>query len=184
MIVEARIEDTVFVLGSLVSSLTAPLAFLGGLLHELPTRGGPAWLLRLKRATSWPPAVDDTPTASAEMPTTVTTYTIRVIAGAFILTACVLSGSWWSFDRAWTAWSLAGFITLRLLLLPSLLAFVYVHARFLFFDVLVKRGVVLLVLAGLLTITVFGVGVVMSTLPVEALPWLGLVIRVGDTRRQ
>jgi hypothetical protein len=71
VIVEARIEDTVFVLGSLVSSLTAPLAFLGGLLHELPTRGGPPWLLRVKRATSWPPAVDDTPTASAEMPTTV-----------------------------------------------------------------------------------------------------------------
>jgi signal transduction histidine kinase len=173
-VVDGRIQGTVSVLGTALVSLTGPLAYLGGLLHELPTRGGPAWLLRLKRATSWPAAVDDTPATSAEMPTTVTTYMIRLAAGAFVLTACLLSGRWWSFDRAWTAWPLVAFITLRLLLLPSLLALVYFHARFLFFDVLVKRGVVLLVLAGLLTITVFGVGMVLATLPVEAFPWLGL----------
>jgi signal transduction histidine kinase len=171
-IVDARIENTVSVLSSAVASLIVPLAYLSGMLYELPTRRGPVWLLRPKRAASWPVAEDDTRTEDdAEMPAT---YAIRVIAGAFVLTACVLSGRWWSSDRAWTAWSLAGFTTLRLLLLPSLLAFVYFHARFLFFDVLVKRGVVLLVLAGLLTITVFGVGMVMTPLPVEVLPWLGL----------
>jgi hypothetical protein len=67
---------------------------------------------------------------------------------------------------------LAGVITLRLLLLPSLLAFVYFHARFVFFDVLVKRGIVLLVLAGVLTATLFGIGI--AALSVDALPWLGL----------
>jgi signal transduction histidine kinase len=173
-VIDARIADTVSVLGSALVSLTAPLAFLSALLNELPTRGGPAWLLRLKGAASWPAVVDETPGASAEMPSTATTFMIRVTAAGFVLIACLLSGRWWSLDRAWTAWSLGAFITLRLMLLPSLLALVYFHARFLFFDVLVKRGLVLLVLAGLLTFSLFGVGLGLATLPIDALPWLGL----------
>jgi signal transduction histidine kinase len=169
--IETRITGTVTMLGGAVVSLTAPLACLSAVLNELPTRGGPAWLLRLKRATSWPAVVDDTPAADTASPTTITTYMIRLLAAAFLFTACVLSGGWWSFDRPWTPWSLAGVITLRLLLLPSLLALVYFHARFVFFDVLVKRGIVLLVLAGLLTATLFGIGIM--TLSVDALPWLG-----------
>lgn len=171
-VVEARIAGTLTALGMAVGGLTAPLAYLSAQLNELPTRGGPAWLLRLKRATSWPAVADKTTTARAEIPTTVTTFIVRVVAVAFLFTACVLSGGWWSLGGEWTAWSLAGAITLRLLLLPSLLALVYVHARFVFFDVLVKRGIVLLVLAGLLTTTLFGIGMV--TLPDDALPWLGL----------
>ena len=173
-VIDAKVADTVRVLGFALVSLTAPLAFLSALLNELPTHGGPAWLFRLKQATSWPTQVNETPRASAEMPSTVTTFMIRVTAAAFVLMACLLSGRWWSHDDAWTAWSLGAFITLRLMLLPSLLVLVYFHARFLFFDVLVKRGLVLLVLAGLLTTTLFGMAIALGTVPVQALPWLGL----------
>jgi signal transduction histidine kinase len=156
-VVESRINGMVGVAGSVVTVLcfTGPLGFLSGLFEQLPTQRGarPTHLLQGTKS-ELNASVDSTQAIVSLRPTT--TRPIRVISFGVLWIAYVIGTPWLHGSPTWTPLSVGGFAGLRILLLPSLLGLVYYHARFVFFDVLVKQGVVWGSLALILTVLTFG----------------------------
>lgn len=173
-VLDVEIRDIVGHGGRLATVLcfAAPFAFLGSLFANVPAHSHARWLRWLKEGDTWTAVAPDTdrsdPRASSRA-----TRTFRQLSLLFLwMGGFALSGQWASDLQATTPAALGVATVLRLLLFPSLLALVYYHARWVFFDVLVKRGVV----AGLVAVSVTAAAYVLAApmLVPDAGPWLAM----------
>jgi signal transduction histidine kinase len=154
--VESSVDSLVGGGGSVATVLcfTGPLALLSRLFGHVPTRGLPRSIRWLQgHGTSSPTESAVTISPRPVLPAT-TQQPILVLSLGVLWVAFVTSTVYTS--ATWTSLSLGSIVLLRLLLLPTLLGLVYYHARFLFFDVLIKQGVLWGTLAMLVTAVAFG----------------------------
>ena len=145
--------------GSLVTTLCfiSPLAFFGALFANVPARATRAVGPVADRGRSL--AVRFASRVACVEPTRLVSRDPHLSTDVDPVSVCGLDPQH-AVDSALqveTPLSLSVTTLVRLLLLPSLLALVYYHERFLFFDVLIKRGVVAGLVAFGVTVTVFEV---------------------------
>jgi signal transduction histidine kinase len=178
-LVESHVNAIVDPVGANLAALcfVGPTGCLGMMFQQLSIRGDP-------RRTHWSiggtPGRDGTsaPISSSDPAHSTRTHRLRLFALAFLWAAWIVSSPTVRFSPVWTSLSVGGVFVLRVLLLPGLLAFVHEVAPFLFFDVLIKRGVTWTAFALLVTIPAFAVaGPLMSD---PATPLLGFAC-VGGT---
>jgi signal transduction histidine kinase len=179
-VVERRVDLIVGIPGGILTMVcfTSPLGFLGGLFEQPPTRGGPRWVRWLTGGWAWQDELPRNQASSTAIDRGTTTHRTRLAFFGFLWLAWVASSPALRFSPVWTPLSLSVSVILHVLLLPSLLALVYYVAPFLFFDVLIKRGLLWSALALLVTIPAFSVVGVL--LPSNARPFVGLAC-VGGT---
>ena len=178
--VERRINLIVGIPGGFLTlvSFAGPLGFLGGLFEQVPMRRGLQSIRWLTGSGAWQDAASPDHVTSTDVVRPSTSNKIRLLSFTFLLVAWVASSPSFRLSPMWTPLSLSGSVVLQMLLLPSLLALVYYVAPFLFFDVLVKRGLVWSALALLVAVLAFAVA--RPLLPRDTTPFLGLAC-VGAT---
>ena len=142
--------------GSLVTTLCfiSPLAFFSALFANVPTQQHARWVRWLTEGGVWRSVSPvDVPVSTPHV-SSGAIRTFRQTSILFLYVAWILNTQWIQ-TQVETSLTLSVTTLVRLLLLPSLLALVYYHERFLFFDVLIKRGVVAGLVAIGVTVTVF-----------------------------
>jgi hypothetical protein len=160
--------------GSLVTTLCfmGPFAFFSALFANVPTQQHAPWVRWLTEGGVWRSVSPVEVPASNPRVSSRAIRTFRQTSILFLYVAWILNTPWIQTLRVETPLSLSVTTLVRLSLLPSLLALVYYHERFLFFDVLIKRGVVAGLVALGVTVTVFEVSATRG-LPTDG-AWLAL----------
>lgn len=162
--------------GLLMLCFLAPLGLLRALFEQAPGHGKPQWPRWV--ISRWGSAAMRASADDADIePEGSRAHHLRRLAFVFLMVGWLATSPWVLRALGSTSWSVAGAAILRLLLLPSLLAFVHHYSPFVFFDVLIKRGVIWSALALVVT-TVLFFG--FEALPADAQTWLPLA-SVGIT---
>ena len=156
-IVDSGVHRIVGTGGSLVTTLcfVSPLAFFGALFANVPARAHARWVRWLTDGGAWRSVSPGELPASNPRVSSRAIRTFRQTSILFLYVAWILNTQWIQTLQADTPLSLSVTTLVRLLLLPSLLALVYYHERFLFFDVLIEQGVVAGLVALCVTVTGF-----------------------------
>jgi signal transduction histidine kinase len=135
----------------------SPLAFFSALFANVPTQQHARWVRWLTEGGVWRSVSPVEAPLSTPRVSSRAIRTFRQTSILFLYGAWLLNTQWIQQLQVETSLSLSVTTLVRLLLLPSLLALVYYHERFLFFDVLIKRGMVAGLVALGVTVTVFEV---------------------------
>jgi signal transduction histidine kinase len=158
-VVNSGVERIVGTSGSLVTTLCfiSPLAFFSALFANVPNQQHARWVRWLTEGGVWRSVSPVEAPLSTPRVSSRAIRTFRQTSILFLYGAWLLNTQWIQQLQVETSLSLSVTTLVRLLLLPSLLALVYYHERFLFFDVLIKRGMVAGLVALGVTVTVFEV---------------------------
>jgi signal transduction histidine kinase len=155
----------------------APLGVLRGVFEQHAPRGGQHWIGRLIHRRSHARALSQYRAHVVEPEATTADY-IRLLAFTFLTVGLLVTAPWALRALAFTSSSIGATALLRFLLLPSLLALVHYYSPFVFFDVLIKRGLIWGVLAVTVTVALLlGFG---DSLRDNIHPWLPIA-SVGIT---
>jgi signal transduction histidine kinase len=179
-LIEGQVHAIVGSFGGGLAALCfmGPMGCLGTMFQHLPTRGGPRWTRWLSGGEGSHDRPSPRPRSSTDAARATRMHRLRLFALVFLWGAWCVSTPTLRFSSVWTPLSVGGAVVLRVLLLPGLLAFVHEVAPFLFFDVLVKRGVTWTAFAALVTMSTFTLAG--PLMPDHANPLLGLAC-VGGT---
>jgi signal transduction histidine kinase len=171
--VAADIDEIVMGAGRVADAflVTGPVAYCSLLLERVPRGGGPHWIRWLADGGPWRLVQVSHRAGSAFDARDVSPHTARFLA---LMLACLVLGVDGTATRgteyAWTPASLSLTLAGQLLLLPILLGLVVIHARPVFFDVVLKRGALNL---GIATLTSLVCGAVLVCSPVRLGAFLG-----------
>jgi hypothetical protein len=154
--VESSVDGIVGSAGSVatVMCFTGPVVLLSRLFEQMPS-------LEVAQSTRWLQGNETRVRTNSKVMTSsrralpATTRTMWLLSLGVLWLALVINTPWLHTSEMWTPLALGTFVILRLVLFPSLLGLVYYHERFLFFDVLVKRGVLWGTVSILVTVVVF-----------------------------
>jgi signal transduction histidine kinase len=161
--------------GRLLASLlfTGPLAFCSALLDRAPSHGEPRWERWLAQGGPWQLITRPRRGAMSSDARHAPRHTARLLVTSFAVVAVSLTGAaGQGVPFTWTPLSLALMTAGDLFLLPIVVGLVYVHARPVFFDVVLKRGALNL---GLTVVTLAGCALAFAALSVQPAAGTGIV---------
>ena len=153
--------------GRLLASLlfTGPLAFCSALLDRAPSHGEPRWERWLAQGGPWQLVPRSQRGLMSSNIRQAPTHTARLLVMSFAVVAVSLTEAVGEGALVtWTPLLLTLMTAGELFLLPIVLGLVYVHARPVFFDVVLKRGALHL---GLAVVTLAGCGLAFAALSVK-----------------
>jgi len=152
---------------------TGPVAFCSALLDRAPSQGQPRWERWLAQGGPWQLVTRSQRASTSSDSREAPTHTARLLVISFaIVTVSLTSAASHGALVAWTPLSLTLMTAGDLFLLPIVLGLVYVHARPVFFDVVLKRGALNL---GLTVVTLAGSALAFAALSLQPDARTGIV---------
>src|SRR5688572_4594651 len=160
--------------GRFLASLlfTGPVVFCSALLDRAPSHGQPRWERWLAHGGPWQLVTRSQRASTSSDCREAPTHMARLLVISFAVVTVSLTGAAGQGDFTWTPLSLALMTAGDLCLLPMVLGLVYVHARPVFFDVVLKRGTLNL---GLTVVTLAGCALALAALSVPLAAGAGIV---------
>ena len=156
-VVAAEVRRIVGHAGSIATKacFALPISCFDALFAKVPTPQHARWVRWLTEGGTWQTVAHRDDVGADVRPSSRATRRFRRAALLFLFVAWALSMQWMHDLQRWPSLALGLPVVLRVFLLPSLLALVYYQARFVFFDVLVTRGIVAGLVAVGVTATAF-----------------------------